>query len=222
MEDIVSVSEPVREISPQPPVARFFGHLISVIFHPLFIATYVTAYLLFIHPYVFAGMERLPKLLKLIFVILNTLLMPGASVLLMWRLKLIPSLQMNTSRDRLIPYVAAIIFYFWPWYVASRQPENPEVFVNFLQGAFFGVCAAWMININSKVSMHTTAAGGLVAFMLLFSFNDENASGLFLSMALLIAGLIGTARFLVSNHSNREIIQGYIIGALAMVVAWMI
>lgn len=222
MEQILSTGEPVSPVPRQPAMVRLFGNLISVVFHPLFIATYVTAYLLYIHPYAFAGMEPMPKLMKLIFVILNTLLMPGVSVFMMWRLKLIPSLQLASSRDRLIPYVAAIIFYFWPWYVASRQPENPEVFVNFLQGAFFGVCAAWMININSKVSMHTTAAGGLVAFMLLFSFNDENASGLFLSIALLIAGLVGTARFLVSNHSNREIIQGYIIGALAMIVAWTI
>jgi hypothetical protein len=191
----------------QGTISKVIAHLISYLFHPLFISTYIVAFLLYV-------------LYRLLSVFLNHALIPGFAVFLMWRLKLIGSMQLKTSKERIIPYAAAIIFYFWGWNVMSRIPENPVVFVNFLQGAFFGVCAAWIININSKVSMHTTAMGGAITFFLLFYFNDANASGLYLSIVLLIAGLVGTARLIVSDHTRFQIIQGYIIGAIAQLVAW--
>lgn len=204
----------------QPVIARIIATIVSWIFHPLFIASYVAAFLLFIHPYLFSGFDPLRKIQRLVAVVLNTTLIPGFAVFLMWRLKLISSMQLPTNRERIIPYTATMIFYFWAWLVFNRLPDSPPIFVDFLQGCFFGVCGAWLININSKISMHTTAMGGLVAFFLLFSFNDENTSGLYLSAAILMAGLVTTARLIVSDHSRVQIVQGLVVGALAQLVAW--
>ena len=206
----------------QGKLVRAFAHLISYLFHPLFISTYITAFLLYVHPYVFAGFGPTLKLYRLLSIFLNHALIPGFAVFLMWRLKLISSMQLKNSKERIIPYAAAIIFYFWGWNVMSRIPENPAVFVNFLQGVFFGVCGAWVININSKISMHTTAMGGALAFFLIFYLRDSNASGLYLSIVMLVAGMVGTARLIVSDHTRFQIIQGYVVGALAQVVAWWI
>ena len=206
----------------QPAFIRVPAHLISYIFHPLFITSYVSAYLIYIHPYVFAGFDTSVKLFRLVTVVLSTVIIPGMAVFLMWRLKLIQSMYLSTSKERIIPYAAAIIFYFWPWMVFNRLPGSPEIFVNFLQGSFFGVCGAWIININSKVSMHTTAMGGMLTFFLIFSFTDENASGLYLSLAVLVAGLVATARLIVSDHTKFQIIQGFVVGMLAQLIAWWI
>lgn len=218
--DIVTSSETERAVHPK--WLQLFAKFISLVFHPLFIPVYVTLYLLFVHPYLFAGFPDLLKLQRASSIFFNMTFIPGFAVFLMWQLKLIDSLQLKTPKERIIPYASAIIFYFWGWYAMSRQPDNPEAFINFLQGAFFGVCGAWIININSKISMHTTAMGGLIAFMLLFSFTDDHASGGYLSIAILIAGIVGSARFIASDHTKLEINQGYIIGALAQVMAWWI
>lgn len=219
---VVDKNGELLERETQPAFVRFLAHLISYVFHPLFITAYVSAYLIYIHPYVFAGFNNPLKLFRLITVVLSTVIIPGFAVFLMWRLKLIQSMLLSTSKERIIPYAAAIIFYFWPWMVFNRLPGSPEVFVNFLQGSFLGVCGAWIININSKVSMHTTAMGGMLTFFLLFSFTDEMASGLYLSLAVLIAGLVATARLIVSDHTNFQIIQGFAVGALAQLIAWWI
>lgn len=216
---VISEQEPVQQASGG---LKFLGHLISYVFHPLFIPTMVSAYLIYLHPYAFAGNAPLLKLQRLLSVFVNTAFIPGFAVFLMWRLKLIESMYLRTVKERIIPYAAAIIFYFWGWYVLSRQQEIPPMFVDFLQGSFFAVCGAWIVNINSKISMHTTAMGGMLAFMIIFSFTDDNASGLYLSLAILIAGLVGTARFLVSDHSKLEIVQGYVVGILAQVVAYFL
>ena len=196
------------------------AHIISFVFHPLFIPSFVTAFLLWEHPNLFAGFPPLLKVQRLVSVFFNTAFIPGFGVFLMWRLKLVPSMKLSTTKDRIIPYAAAIIFYFWAWYVLSRQHDSPELFVDFLQGCFFGVCGAWIININSKISMHTTAMGGLLAFAVILSIKDTDTSPLYPAVAILIAGMVGTARFLVSDHSRLEINQGYIIGILAMLLAF--
>lgn len=219
-----SDTQPVQPFSPGSTRQWliFVAQALSIVFHPLFIPVYGALFLLYIHPYLFAGYSDLFKLQRLATVFLNMTFIPGFSVFLMWRLRLIESMKLTTARERIIPYAATIVFYFWCWYVLSRQTDSPEAFVNFLQGCFFGVCAAWIININSKISMHTTAMGGLVTFMLLFSYSDNTASTLFLALTFLVAGLVTTARNLVSDHSRLEIIQGLVAGTLSMLMAWFI
>lgn len=199
---------------------RIVAKIVSFVFHPLFIPSFVTAFLLWEHPNMFAGFPPLLKIQRLSSVFFNTAFIPGFGVFLMWRLKLVPSMTLSTTKDRIIPYASAIIFYFWAWYVLSRQHDSPEIFVDFLQGCFFGVCGAWIININSKISMHTTAMGGLLAFAVILSIKDADISPLYPAIAILIAGLVGTARLLVSDHSRLEINQGYIIGILTMLLAF--
>ena len=212
----------VTEREKQPLFIRVLAHIISFVFHPLFITAYVSAYLIYIHPYIFAGFNAPLKLFRFLTVAVSTVMIPGFAVFLMWRLKLIQSMQLSTSRERIIPYAAAIIFYFWPWMVFNRLPGSPEVFVNFLQGSFFGICGAWIMNINSKISMHTTAMGGMVCFFLLFSFADDQTSGLYLSLSILIAGMVATTRLIVSDHTNFQLVQGFAVGVLAQLIAWWV
>ncbi|MHA4843072.1 hypothetical protein ACX0G7_02855 [Flavitalea antarctica] len=204
----------------QPLPLRLFGHVVSYLFHPLFIPLYVTAFLLYIEPYAFAGLDPRQKLFKLIFVFFNTTFLPGFAVFLMYRLKLIKSMYLQTQRERIIPYAVAMVFYFWAWYVSKNQNENPEIFKVFLFGTFLAVCATWMLNINSKVSMHSTAMGGLMCFALLLSFTTQDPSGLYLAVAIFISGLVCTARFLVSDHSRSEIYLGLLSGIVCQLVAY--
>ncbi|WP_315819238.1 hypothetical protein [Paraflavitalea speifideaquila] len=96
--------------------------------------------------------------------------LPTFSVFLMQRLGFVQSIFLRTQRERIIPYAAAIIFYFWIWYVFRNQQKAPIFFVQFLLGSFLAVCSAWMWNIRLKVSMHGTAVGGLVMFFCCRSF----------------------------------------------------
>jgi len=205
---------------PQPAAIRILGHIISYIFHPLFIPVYVTAFLLYIEPYSFAGFDSKQKTFKLVFVIFNIAFLPGFAVFLMYKLKLIKSMYLETQRERIIPYAVAMVFYFWVWYVSRNQPENPEIFKTFLLGTFLAVCATWMLNINSKISMHSTAVGGLLCFALILSFTTQDPSGLYVAAAVFVAGLVCTARFIVSDHSRPEIYLGLASGIITQLIAY--
>jgi len=214
---------PLAAIPPkQSAPVRVAAHLVSYIFHPLFIPAYVTAFLLFVDPYAFAGVSVKLKFFRLLSVFFNTGFIPGFAVFLMWRLKLIQSMFLRTQKERIIPYAAAMIFYFWAWYVFHSQHENPASFLNFLLGSFLAVCAAWFLNILGKISMHAIAVGGMAMFFLLQAFSQQDVTGVYFSMAVFIAGLVCTSRLIVSDHTQREIYSGLISGALCQLIAvWL-
>ena len=209
---------------PEPSrLVKAIGHLVSYVFHPLFIPTYVTCFLLFVHPFVFAGYSEKMKIFRLANVILCTAFLPAFSVFLMWRLKLvITTFQLKTQRERIIPYVITMTLYFWCWYVFKNVDSPPEMQL-FLLGAFLSLCAAWMLNIPMRVSMHSTAVGAVLAFFLIVAFRDPNFYGIYLSIVILIAGLVCTARLLVSNHTYVEIYAGLFAGFLSQLIAtWFV
>jgi hypothetical protein len=202
------------------PVLRFFGQLISYLFHPLFITSYVVGFLVFFHPAVFAGVDDRMKMLRFLHVFIFNALFPAFSVFLLWRLKFISSIHLRTEKERILPYIIAMIFYWWTWNIFKNLSDVPPVVIHFSLGAFLALCGAWMCNIYFKISMHTVAMGGALMFFLLFSFNDDYASGLYLSLAVLTTGLVCTARLVTGAHNLFQIYSGLFVGLLAQWVAW--
>ncbi len=207
------------EMTKNNSFVRIAANVISVVFHPLFIASYITAFLLYVHPYVFSGFPDGLKFFRLVSVIFNTAFVPLFAVFLMWRLKLVESVYLKTQKDRIIPLIIATIFYFWIMYVSKTLPENPEIFATFLKGSFIAVCVTWFFNIFIKISMHAVAMGAALTFFIYFSFTDSEPSGLYLAIVILITGLVLTARMIVSDHTTKEIYVGLFLGCLAQLVA---
>jgi hypothetical protein len=172
------VAEIPRLKKHQPPVLRFFAHLFSFIFHPLFIPGYIAAFLLFVHPYVFSGFGEKLRVLRFISVVLLTAFFPAFVVLLLKQLKFIDSILLKTQKDRIIPYIASMFFFFWIFYVSHSLPDSPPAFVMMLLGVFISSIAALMANIYFKVSMHAIAMGGMVCFFVLLSMDGTFSMGL--------------------------------------------
>lgn len=204
------------------PVLQFFGQLISYVFHPLFITSYVVGFLVFFHPSIFVGIDDHIRVLRFIHVFIFDALFPGFSVFLLWRLQFIASMHLRTPKERILPYIIAMIFYWWTWNVFKNLPEIPPVVIHFSLGAFLALCGAWMCNIYFKISMHAVAMGGALMFFFLLSFNDNYASGLYLSVALLVTGLVCTARLLTGAHTLFELYSGLAVGLLMQWIAWNI
>jgi len=201
-------------------IKKSLAHLFSFVFHPLFISAYVMAFVIFVHPYAFAGFDHKTKVMRLLSVILCNTFLPLFAVFLLWRLHLIKSPMLRNEKERIGPYLIAMIFYWWTWNVFMNLSDIPPVAVHFSLGAFLALCGAWMCNIYFKISMHTVAMGGALMFFFLLSFNDEYTSGLYISLVLLVTGLVCTARLLTGAHTLFQIWSGLFVGLLAQWIAW--
>jgi hypothetical protein len=200
---------------------RFLSHLISVLFHPLLIVSYVMAFLIYVHPSAFVGMDRRIRNFRMISTVLFTVIFPVLSLTLAWRLRLIGSIKLESRQDRLVGFILTMFFYFWANYVFRNLPDTPPVVAHFILGTFLAVCGAWMCTIFFKVSLHAVAMGGLVCFFILFSLVDPFASGLYLTLPILVAGMVCSARLILGAHNNFEMVTGFIVGVLAQAVAWL-
>jgi hypothetical protein len=209
-------------IAPHPSrLVRGFAHFFSILFHPLLITAYVMAFLIYIHPSVFEGVDGHTANLRMLSILLFTLFFPALSLFLAWRLKLVKSLSLDNRNDRLVGFIVTMFFYFWTSYVFRNLPDTPPAAAHFLLGSFLAICAAWMCTIFYKISLHAVAMGGLTAFSILFSRLDPFASGLYLAIPMLIAGLVCSARLIMGAHNRFEMVSGFAIGFLAQSIAWL-
>lgn len=201
-----------RVVEAQPGIVRIFAHLFSYIFHPLFIPLYVTYFLAYIHPSYFVGFGNSGKARLMLLVGLNAVAFPLITVLLLKGLGFIQSIFLRTQRDRIIPYIASMTFYFWAQYVLREQPAIPRILVGFMFGVFISSSMALIANIYNKISMHAIGMGGLIGIFLVIMQQDTMLMTWPLSMVILIGGIVCTARMIVSDHRPKEIYSGLFVG----------
>jgi hypothetical protein len=143
-------------------------------------------------------------------------------VLLAKGLGFIKSVQLKDQKDRIIPYIATLTWYFWAWMAIRSWTDSPPALVAMIFGAFLSVSVALVLNSFLKISMHAIGIGGLLMFMLLMSFEGAQGVGLPLTLSILIAGMVYTARMMVSDHSDRELSLGFIVGMLCQLGSFII
>ncbi|MFT4022269.1 MAG: hypothetical protein QM664_00635 [Flavihumibacter sp.] len=204
------------------PLPRFFGELVSVVFHPLFIPSYITAFLLYIHPFAFMGETSYYKFVKLLSVAINTCFFPAITTLLLKKLGFISSLRLPTRQDRIIPIIASMVFYFSIFYVSRNQADNPPELVVMLGAVFISSIIALTLNNFMKISLHGIAMGVMVGFFAALAWRSLVPMGMPFAVALIAAGLTGTARLLLGAHTTKELRAGFVAGVLSLAIATLV
>ena len=208
----------VREPAPYPFAIRLIAKVVSYVFHPVFVPVYIACFLVLVQPFLVSGSTTPQKVLVVARFFVMYSFFPLVTVLLAKALGFVDSIYLRTQRDRIIPYITSMIYYFWMWYVLRNQPEFSPRVVALTFAIFFASIIGLMSNIYIKISMHAMAMGILVAFMVSLALGQPDDFGLYISGAFLIAGLVCTSRLLVSDHTPREIYLGFLAGIAAQLV----
>ncbi len=201
---------------------RFVANFFSYLFHPLFIPLYVTYFVAFIHPHYFAGFGTGQKAWLLVRVGYSMIFFPLITVLLLKGLGFIDSIFLKTQKDRIIPYIACGIFFFWGYLVFKNQIEIPLVLTSFTLAVFLSSSAALMANIYFKISMHAIGMGGMLGLFLIILQQNSMLMTVPLSVALLITGIVCSSRLVISDHEPKEIYSGLLLGIVCQFVAAVI
>ena len=205
---------------PQQPYAlKQVANVISYIFHPLFIPVYISWFLITIQPHLFASFTPTQKLLTILRFFVMYSFFPLVTVLLAKALGFLQSVHLKTQKERIIPYIACGIYYFWMWYVLRNQPQFSREVVILSMAIWIAASLGLLANIYMKASMHAISMGVMVTFILLLALAQGSGYGPYISIAILITGLVCTARFIVSDHTPREIYGGLLLGILSQVIA---
>jgi hypothetical protein len=205
-----------------PIIIKGLAHFFSYVFHPLFVPFYVVYFLVYIHPAYLSGFNGREKIQVLLIVVLNAVFFPLISVLLLKGVGFIDSIFLRTQKDRIIPYIASSIFFFWTYHVFRQQQQFPSIFPSFFFGILIASSAALLANIYLKVSIHAIGMGGMLGLFLIIMLYNTMLMTWPLCIAILIAGLVCTSRLIVSNHTPKEIYWGLFLGLLCQLVAALV
>jgi len=200
--------------------AKVFAYLNSYFFHPLFVPLYIILFLLYVHPSAFTGFSDVAKVRVIFIVIINLLFFPLISVLLLKAVGFIDSIYLKNQKDRIIPYIASGIFFFWAYHVFKEQSQYPELWVSYLLGLFLASSAALIANIYFKVSMHAVGVGGWLGLFFLMFNSKEMMMTWPLAAVLLITGMVCTSRMILKAHNAIDIYGGLFIGVLTQLAGW--
>ena len=154
-------------------------------------------------------------------VVMFTIIIPRLTIDLFRRINKWTHWQLSHREHRHMPYFITIASYIAC--VVLFMQLNTALFMRGMILATLAtslVCA--LLNVWWKVSTHMASMGGLfgtvIAFSYLFYFNPLIP----MCCMLMLAGVMGTSRMLLRQHSLAQVIVGFLIGAVASMVFIMI
>lgn len=209
------------QLDPQPRPIRIAAEVVSYICHPVFFPLIMAFVIYRLMPASFMGTTGKQLGMWFISIAVTAVFFPLFSIVLMKPLGFISSFRMETAKERTIPLMATMMFYFWVSHVFNSIQGPPLALKVLLLGNFWGIIVVFIINIFTKISMHTSTAGGMIGNMLvLMILNPINMMVPFF-IALAVAGIIGSARLVVGAHQKGDVWLGYIIGILVQLGAYV-
>ena len=207
-------------------MSKSFAKLVSYLFHPLLFPTYGVVFLVLVNPHLFAAYQLKGQLLWGIITFVLTFIFPVVWLVLMKKLELIDSLELDDKKQRIIPYIATATFYLWTFKM-FKPTSIPNAFSNqlislMMLGAAVSVFIGFFINIFRKISLHTIGIGSFIGLTLpMLRIADYDLKFFFIAL-LLLAGVIGTARLVLEAHTQREVLSGYAAGFIGQFFAFTV
>jgi hypothetical protein len=205
----------------QPKVVKYIAHLLSYVLHPLFIPTYFFLFLMQVLPFEFVGISEWQLKMRLFSVAWLTAFFPAFAVFLLWRLKLSDSIFLRTQKERIIPYVITMFFYWWMYYLSRNFTDQPIALKFFYLGIFVASAIGMTVNNFMKVSLHAMGIAGLTTAVILVSVFYPVNNAVWVLLAVFLTALVISARLVVSDHTKKELVVGLFIGVCTQVAAYL-
>ena len=187
----------------------YTARIVSTIFTPFYLPL-VGLILLFSLSY----MALLPmsyRLMVLSMAYFFTVLMPLALIRLYRHYQGLTPIELGQRERRMVPYFISILCYFACIWLMERI-HIYHFIGSILMAALLIQMTCALVNVWWKISTHTAAIGGvagaLVSFAQIFNFNPL----WWLCVAVVIAGMLGTARMILRQHTLLQVVVGFVLG----------
>ena len=118
---------------------------------------------------------------------------------------------LQERKKRFFPYLICILSHLACLIIMYRL-HMPRYMSGVIESTLLGMILCIFINFKWRISTHTAGIGILIgniwAYSLLFHFNPL----IYFCPFILLAGMTGTARIIVGQHTLSEVFAGFIVG----------
>lgn len=202
------------------------AQFLSVILHPLLMPTFLLGMLFFTSPSI-VGVDVLTPLIRLTllgFISMTTFVVPALGIYYLYRAGYVKSLHLDDLPDRRLPYflttlLYAFATYFFSFQLAPISGIAPEIGI-VLGSITVSIALVGFISLRWKISAHGTGIGGFLGAVLgvVVKFG-ENQLLYPLLIALVLAGMLLSARLQLNAHTPAQAWAGVVLGILVSTVA---
>ena len=190
---------------------KVIANIISVIFHPLLMPTYVLLLIIWFNPFLFTEFTRVTLVTILISVFVYTFIFPVVITFLLYKIDIVKSIQLDTAKERLYPFALALLFYGYI-YFRFRSLPYPQILSLTLLSAMLAISITIILNIKWKVSIHCVGIALLAGIIFYNSDISSYDIKIPFMVILFIAGIIGSSRLSLLKHRPAQIYIGYLVG----------
>lgn len=185
------------------------ANILSSVFSPFYAPTWA-----FIVLFTASYLRLLPspyKTLVLTVVVVFTIVIPRLGIRLFSVFYKLPFWHLSHREHRHMPYILTLLSYLTCMFLMSSY-NVPSCMRGIILASLIAQIICMLINVWWKISTHSVAAGGLigalVAFSFIFSFNPVWP----LCLLILMAGVLGSSRMILRQHSLSQVMAGYTVG----------
>ncbi|WP_192822275.1 hypothetical protein [Rufibacter sp. LB8] len=195
--------------------------VLSVVFHPLLLPSYLFALILYFLPAEAVTLPMPARRLVLLLVFITTFLLPSFGTFLLQKAGVVTTFTLDARVDRRWPLLMAAICFTMTSAVFYRQPYFDRIFFLVMGVITATVYATLVINQFWKISAHSIGLGGSLGILLLLhSWLPEPILVFPIVAFIVISGAVMTARLSLGAHSTKQIYVGFALGLLVGISLW--
>lgn len=195
-------------------MTRILARIFSVLFHPILMPLLGLAIIFNTGTYAsFLAPEY--KLSLYIIVSISTIVLPLCILPFLLYRKIINNIEMDTGRERILPFIITGGFYYLAFYLVSRL-SAPSVIEMFLLAGLTALVILMIVNFFWKISIHMAGIGGIIGLIIACSFRFALDLRVLLMLAVAAAGIVGYSRLSLNKHRPMQVYAGFAVGFLTI------
>ena len=182
---------------------------LSIVFNPFYLPL-VGLVLLFMCSY----LSLLPTSYKLIvglYTYLFTILLPTLLIRLYNKHHGNKLFKLMERERRMVPYIISITCYFACYYLMAYL-HIPHIISSILVAALAIQTVCAIINVWWNISTHSAGTGGVTGALTVFSFVFGFYLLWWLTLTIIVSGMVGTSRLILRKHTLAQVVVGYFVG----------
>lgn len=194
------------------------AQVISDLFSPIVLPTYMIAIAMWMTSIVVFPEKG--RFIAMGVIALLTAVVPTAVILTLIKTGRVKDVSLSARSERMIPYIVTIVCY-----AAAAIYLKTSPYPGWLSAFYFGAAGASvvasLVTLKWKISAHSSAVGGFAAAMIWLALNGQLYVGAtwWVCGAIVLCGLVGSARLTLDRHTPAQVYAGFALGALAELVA---
>lgn len=193
---------------------------ISLLFHPLLMPIYGML-IIFSAPTLMGYLPEQVKKILFTVVLMNNVMIPVMLMPFFRFRNIISSYSMEERKERIVPLICVTILYSITSYIIYRF-HIPVFIKSFFIASSFLALFITIINFWWKISIHSVAAGALIALVFILSLKMYTALTWYLAGAILTAGMVLSSRLNLNSHNPPQVWTGLALGLILTALLMML